>query len=474
MIRSLIVCAAIGALGCQQAPVYEVVIAGGRVMDPASGLDAERNVAVEDGRIAAISEAELAGETVLDASGHVVAPGFIDLHQHGHSPENYKALVHDGVTSAMELEIGVENVADWYAEREGQAAINHGAAVSHPYNRSAVMIGRSTGLSANESSDLAATPEQTAEIERLIAKGLDEGAVAVGFGIAYAPGMTQEELNRMFAVAAPYGAPCHVHMRTDRETFANLDEVLEAAETSGAALHIVHINSSGRDRAPEYLERIQAARDRGVDVTTECYPYNRGSTKIESSQYDDWQTYDDNYIAQFTWVATGEALTRESFGKYHAQGGTIISPAAYSLETVRTLVAHPLTMIASDGMWIENGRSHPRTFGTFSRVLGLYVREEQALSLMDALAKMTIRPARRLEKRVPAMARKGRLEVGADADIVVFDPETVADRSTYEDPARYSTGFRHVLVNGAPALLDGEFVESASAGRAIRGEVVQR
>ena len=141
---------------------------------------------------------------------------------------------------------------------------------------------------------------------------------------------------------------------------------------------------------------------------------------------------------------------------------------------MRTLVAHPLTMIASDGMWIENGRSHPRTFGTFSRVLGRYVREEQALSLMDALGKMTIRPARRLEKRVPAMAGKGRLEVGADADIVVFDPQTVADRSTYEDPAQYSAGFRHVLVNGAPALLDGEFVEGASAGRAIRGEVVQR
>ena len=313
MIRSLIVCAAIGALGCQQAPVYEIVIAGGRVMDPASGLDAVRYVAVEDGRIGAISEAELAGDIVLDASGHVVAPGFIDLHQHGHSPENYKALVHDGVTSALELEIGVENIAAWYAEREGKAAINHGAAISHPYSRSAVMIGRSTGLSANESSRPGAPlPKQTAEIERLIARGLDEGAVAVGFGIAYAPGMTQEELNRMFAVAAPYGASCHVHIRTDRETFANLDEVLEASETSGAALHIVHINSSGRDRAPEYLERIQAARDRGVDVTTECYPYNRGSTKIESSQYDDWKTYDDDYISQFTWVETGEALTRAS------------------------------------------------------------------------------------------------------------------------------------------------------------------
>ncbi len=473
MFRTFAVCFALATLGCQQGPVYDIVIAGGRVMDPASGLDAPRNIGVQDGRIAAVSENELAGETVLDASGLVVAPGFIDLHQHGQSPENYKALAHDGVTSALELEIGVENVSEWYAEREGKAAINYGAAVSHTYNRSAVMIGHSTGLSANESSDLPMTPEQMEALEKLLAQGLDEGAVAVGFGIAYAAGSTQAELNRSFAVAAPYGASCHVHMRTDRDSFANLDEVLEASESSGAPLHIVHINSSGRDRALEYLERIQAARDRGIDVTTECYPYNRGSTVIESSQFDDWKTYTDDYIGEFTWVETGESLTRETFRKYREQGGTIISPPAYSLDTVRALVAHPLTIIASDGMWIDNGRAHPRTFGTFSRVLGRYVREEKALSLMDALAKMTIRPAQRLERRAPMMERKGRLAVGADADIVVFNPETVLDQGTYEDPARYSSGFRYVLVNGAPAVLDGEFVEGGTAGQAIRAETAQ-
>ncbi len=470
MLRAVLFCLAVAALGCQQAPVYDLVIQGGRVMDPASGLDAVRNIGVKDGRIAAISEDELHGARTLDAAGLVVAPGFIDLHQHGQDPANYKALAHDGVTSALELEIGVENVADWYAEREGKAAINYGAAVSHLYNRSAVMIGHSTGLSANESSDLPIRPEQMTALEARIKKGLDEGAVAVGFGIAYAPGMTQEELNRSFAVAAPYGATCHVHMRTDRESFANLDEVLEASEKSGAPLHIVHINSSGGDRAPQYLERIQAARDRGIDVTTECYPYNRGSTMIESSQFDDWKNYSDDYIAQFTWVETGEALTRATFAKYHQIGGTIISPPTYSLDTVRTLVAHPLTIIASDGMWLVNGKAHPRTFGTFSRVLGHFVREEKALSLMDALAKMTIRPAQRIEKRVAMMTKKGRLAVGADADIVAFDPETVADQGTYEDPARYSTGFRHVLVNGSPTLLDGKWVEGSLAGKAIRAE----
>ena len=127
-----------------------------------------------------------------------------------------------------------------------------------------------------------------------------------------------------------------------------------------------------------------------------------------------------------------------------------------------------MTMIASDGMWLVNGKAHPRTFGTFARVLGHYVRDEKALTLNEALAKMTIQPARRLEKRAPMMARKGRLEAGADADIVVFDPATVNDEATFEDPARYSKGFQHVFVNGVAALKDGEFVEGAAGGVGIK------
>lgn len=458
----------LGALGCAQGPVYDVVLAGGRVIDPASGLDAVRNVGIQGRTIAAISEDELRGAAQFDVSGLVVAPGFIDLHRHGDSPANYRAQIHDGITSSLELEIGVENVAAWYAEREGVTAVNFGAAASHPYSRNVVMFGRNTGLAANETSGEPASAEQIAATVERIETGLREGAVAVGFGIVYTPGINAEELSAAFAAAARAGAVAHVHVRADPGDFSNLDEVFAAAQATGASLHIVHINSSGGDRAFEYLERIQAARDRGLDVTTECYPYNRGSTMIDSHQFDEWETYSAERFAGFTWVDTGESLNRESFAKYRAMGGTIISPAAYSLETVKALVAHPMTMIASDGMWLTNGKAHPRTFGTFSRVLGRYVREEKALTLNEALTKMTIQPARRLEKRAPMMARKGRLEVGADADIVVFDAATVIDEATYEDPARYSTGFRHVFVNGVPTLTDGEFVEGAAGGIGIK------
>ena len=458
----------LAALGCAQGPVYDVVLTGGRVIDPASGLDAVRNVGIQGRTIAAVSEDELRGTTELDVSGLVVAPGFIDLHRHGDSPANYRAQIYDGITSSLELEIGVENVAAWYAEREGVTPVNFGAAASHPYSRNVVMFGRNTGLAANESSDKPASEEQIAATVERIETGLKEGAVAVGFGIVYTPGINAEELRAAFAAAAAAGAAAHVHVRADPGDFSNLDEVFTAAEETGASLHIVHVNSSGGDRALQYLERIQAARDRGLDVTTECYPYNRGSTMIDSHQYDDWESYSDERFAGFTWVDTGEALNRESFAKYRALGGTIISPATYSLDTVKALVAHPMTMIASDGMWLVNGKAHPRTFGTFARVLGHYVRDEKALTLNEALAKMTIQPARRLEKRAPMMARKGRLEAGADADIVVFDPAAVNEEATFEDPARYSKGFQHVFVNGVAALKDGEFVEGAAGGVGIK------
>jgi len=453
---------------CSQPTQYDLVIANGRVMDPESGLDGIRNVGIQGESIVAISEDELMGAEVLDASGHVVAPGFIDLHQHGHSPENYKAQIHDGITTALELEIGVEDIATWYGEREGKTPVNFGASISHPYSRNLVMLGENPGLTG-EALARPLSAEQLEQLKERIAKGLELGAPAVGFGLAYSPGATTEEVVEMFRVAAEHDANCHVHMRSSRPPgVSNIEEVLDASRITGAPLHIVHINSSASTRIPQYLDIIASAQKGGADVTTECYPYNRGSTLIESHLFNDWRTYDDDRLKGFIWVETGETLTRETFGKYREQGGTVILPARYSEENVQTAVASPVTMIASDGMWLDKGRAHPRSFGTFSRVLGRYVREQEALTLMDALRKMSLWPAQRLERRVPMMTKKGRLSVGADADIVVFNLDTVIDKGTFEYPAQYSEGIQHVLVNGQVSLRDGELVENAVAGKAVK------
>lgn len=466
MKRPLVALLLLALAACSSGPTYDLVLAGGRVIDPESGLDAVRHIGINGDRVAAVSESPLAGKETIDATGLVVSPGFIDLHRHGQSAEAYGWQLRDGVTTGLELELGEADIPAWYAEREG-SLMNYGASISHPYSRNIAQLGENPGLEGPQL-ERPLTEEELVKLEALIRQGLEAGAIAVGFGVAYTPGATQEELNRIFAIAAEYDASCHVHMRTSRDDFTNLDEVLTAAESSGAALHIVHINSSGGDRALEYVRRIEEARERGIDVTTEAYPYNRGSTLIEAHLFDDWESYPDEQFGQYIWVETGETLTRETFGKYREQGGTIISPPAYSMETVEALFQSPTPMVGSDGMWLDKGRAHPRSFGTFARILGSFVRDKGVLTLPQAIEKMTLQPAKRLEARVPEMADRGRIREGAVADITVFNPDTVIDVGTFEDPARAPKGIPYVLVSGVVTVRDGNLVEGAAAGKPIR------
>jgi len=274
-----------------------------------------------------------------------------------------------------------------------------------------------------------------------------------------------DEIQRMFKVAAQGNASAHIHMRNG---VAGLDSTIAAAKAAGAKLHIVHVNSVGDTALTAFLAHIKAARDRGQDVTTEAYPYGAGMTSIQSALFDDWKTWPDAKFQQHQLVSTGERLTRKTFEEARKKGGTVIIHGRSEAQT-REAILSPLTMIASDG-FIENGRGHPRTSGTYAKVLGKYVREERALSLMDALRKMTIMPAQRLEARVPMMTSKGRIKVGADADLTIFDPATVIDKSTYEDAMIASAGIPFVVVNGQ-VVVDSGKVTAARPGRGVRAPV---
>ncbi|MEK6405498.1 MAG: amidohydrolase family protein [Acidobacteriota bacterium] len=457
---------------------YDVVILNGRVVDPESGLDAIRNIGISNGTIQAISEKSMRGRTTVLATGLVVSPGFIDLHSHGQDQENYRFKAMDGVTTALELEVGTGNAEKWYGAREGKALVNHGASIGHIPVRIAVMRDPGAFLPSGDAAHKAASDSEIEEMKRQIEQGLKQGALGVGFGINYTAAASHWEILEMFRVAAKHAAPCFVHMRyaglkEPNNSVRALEEVLAATATTGAPLHVVHISSMGLRATPLLLQMITEAQSRGLDVTTECYPYTATQTNIESAIYDEgWQEALGIDYKDLQWVATGERLTAESFARYRKTGGGVIGHSIPE-EIARMSVASPITMIASDG-GLQNGKGHPRGSGAYARVLGRYVRGERALTLMDALRKMTIMPAQRLERLAPMMKNKGRIRAGADADLTIFDPALIIDRSTFEEPAEYSEGIKHVLVGGVFVVKDAKLQQGVNPGRAIRAPVTAK
>ncbi len=452
---------------------YDIVVAGGRVMDPESGLDAVRNIGIAHGKIVKISTERLTGERMLNAKGLVVAPGFIDLHQHGQDPDSGRVKAFDGVTTALEMEIGVPDVAAFLAGKRGHSLINYGTSASHAAARALAFgapLAEGTILpQAGPATDQPASDAQIDQVRARLRHELDADALGVGMGLQYVPGATRLEVIDMFRLAAERHVPVFVHVRSagrhePGSSIESVGEVIGAAAVSGAALHIVHLNSMCTKDSAECLAMVAGSRARGLDVTTEAYPYTAGMTYINSALFNPgWQEKEGIDYGDLQLPDTGERLTRQRFEALHASSRPqLVLLHVNTQEMVDLVIRDPLVMIASDG-----DKGHPRNAGTYSRILARYVRQIGALTLMDAIRKMSLMPAQRMEKSTASAHSKGRVQEGADADIVVFDPKAITDNSTYQAPMEPSTGMRFVIVNGTILIDQGKLVPDKFPGTAL-------
>lgn len=471
----------------QSSVIYDVVISGGRVIDPETKLDAIRNVGIINNRIAQISSDPLNGRETIQANGLVVAPGFIDPHVHGLTNREQEYQLHDGVTTALELEIGIPFLSEWYASRESKALINYGASANWGFARMQAMenyqqelIELKEGI-ANDSTNvsmvglgtsysIALDEAQLPIMLENIKTELAAGGIGIGVFIGYVPGADAEEIFRVYQLAGELQATIFSHVR--EPSITAVQQAISDAVLTNAPLHLVHINSITLGQIQLGIEMVQTAQKRGFNITTEIYPYTAAATGIYTHVFSDgWQqrigiTYED-----LQWVATGERLTKETFEIYRKTKGAVILHMMKP-EWINAGIVMDGVMIGSDGGPYAP-LTHPRTAGTYARVLGKYVREDKVLDLLTAIEKMTILPAKMLERVAPMMRFKGRIQVGADADITIFNPDTVIDKATFEEGLKFSEGIAYVMVNGIFVLKNGETVKNVFPGQPVFGKFKQ-
>jgi N-acyl-D-glutamate deacylase len=488
------------------------MIRHGRVIDPESGLDRVCDVAVADGRIAAVGDGLGDAARSIDAAGLVVAPGFIDLHAHGQSLPADRMQAFDGVTTSLDLEAGAVPVSVWY-ERQAAAGrtLNYGCSVNWITARIAVMTGTRpeptlrymTQHTDNRRwSDDIATDAEVAAILDLLRQGLDEGGIGIGLLNAYAPGSGVKEMTEVCALAAERGVPTYTHVAymanvDPRSSIEAYTRLIGYAGSTGAHMHICHFNSTSLLDVERSAQLVAHAQKMGLKVTLEAYPYGTGATVMSAA-------FTDPDVARRsggTWNALEMLETGRRFSRHEeVLQAQAQDPGAFVLwhfldveanqrhrDLLDVSILFPGGAIASDAMpWSladgsvyegdawplpEGASSHPRSAGTYTRFLRQWVRERATMTLSEGLAKCALIPARILEESTKLFRAKGRLQAGCDADIVVFDWEGLTDRAEFKAMNRAAEGMRHVLVNGQAVIADGVLEVAARPGRALRREV---
>jgi hypothetical protein len=492
---------------------YDLVITGGRVIDPETGLDAARNVGIKGDKIAAVTEKEIQGKDTIDAKGHVVCPGFIDMHHHNVGiPFGEKLALRDGITTPLELEAGVHPVDEFYAALKGKCRANYGASsgtlavrehILNPEYRTCFagffiwdLLGdaKDSKMSMHWSQDIA-TPEQIKEYERMLEEGLQQGAVGVGHAVGYMEfGCSQQESVIVQKLAGKYGQSSYIHARFSSQMpptsgLLSFFEMMAPQEVYGGGLVLQHMSAQALKDTMTALEMFDIAREKGIQILGELYPYDFGATSI-LADYLKPDNYQKNMGRDYKDII--ETANLKPFTKEHYEDLVKTAPFTSAMfynateEDMLAGLAHPTSVVGSDAFpytiresgeaaidWdvpFDTVNGHPRGAGTHARVLA-WVREKKLdIPLSLAVSKMSYMIAQYLEDNgTPQMANKGRIQEGKDADITIFDPKTVQDNATMKDGGLPSTGIPCVLVNGTVVVRDSESVDDVFPGKPIHG-----
>jgi N-acyl-D-amino-acid deacylase len=490
--------------------MQRILVKGGDIVD-GSGKPAFRgDVLIAGDRIESVGKSdtqESADVEVIDASGLVIAPGFIDIHAHadfallqngaashkimqgvtteiigncGTGPAPANEAVKEYFESFLQFMFGPietggwNSISDYFDVLEEQGiAINTAYYVPHGIVRMHVM-----GMESREP-----TLDELDRMKELVRQGMEDGAIGMSTGLIYPPGSFAKtpELIELARVVAEYGGIYASHIRDESAKLAEaMAEAIEIGEAAGARIQIAHHKAHGKSnwgRVVDSIHLIEEARQRGVDVTADQYPYTASSTVLAAALSEDRDidpadvliaaTKNDHSVEGKTLadiIASSDKEPEDAIYDFMSEeeGAVTVVVFAMSEEDIKTVMRHPTTFIGSDGIELETGKPHPRVYGTFPRVLGRYVREMEVLSLEEAVSKMTSLPARKLR-----LEDRGLIAEGMLADVTVFDAERIIDNATYQDPHQYPTGIHHVMVNGEFAVRDGKQTDARS-GRVLR------